>query len=228
MSSCPRVAVVCEGKTDRTVLAAFLDAILGDYDGPDMIQPSVDHRSPSGYEGDSGWKAVREWLRERAGVAAPLATWATVFAADVLIVQVDADVADDADVGCQRPCPPASDTVEALRQTVLEWAGVTKDRAGQRHVPPQVVLWIPSKAVEAWVWAALADKQLRDGLECRPRPASLLVPLKLTRKKGRDYGKDDSAYEARSAEMTANWPRVRKRCPEAARFERELLTALEA
>lgn len=109
-------------------------------------------------------------MRDRGGVEAG----GYLANTDILLVHVDGEVADDPEVACAKPCPPPSDTADALRQTVLSWmGGDTGD--------PRVVVAIPMKETEAWVVAALRPgEKLLQGtgeacFECRDKPSALLA-----------------------------------------------------
>ena len=135
-----RVALVCEGPTDRAILEAILDHYLGDYE-PMPIQP------PTGVVGGAagplggGWKGVRTWCQQEDP--------ATVLSnADLLIVQVDADIALDPANDCAQPCPPPTDTVRAVRALVQGWLGMDE-------LPGKLVLCVPSMASETWALVAL-------------------------------------------------------------------------
>ena len=149
---------------------------------------------------------------------------------DLLIIQVDADVAGtnycsgsirDAprnDLPCEKPCPPPNRTTDALRPVVLNWLGEFK-------CPPKVVLCTPSKNIEAWVVAAVWPNNSlvqRNDWECRPNPEAQLGNLP----KAKQFGKRPDDYEAKREEMRKAWPCVASRLTEAARFEREFLAAI--
>ena len=143
-----------------------------------------------------------------------------------LIIHVDADVADEDEIDCRTDCPPAGDTVDALRDVLLQWAG-------EEAVPDGVVLCIPSKSTEAWVLAALHPKSKFVGpaLECKDEPAALLVnrPEKLVRRRRGDsgYQKNRKAYEDAAPRIAEAWPFVCETCSQAARFATEMAASVE-
>ncbi|NCP29895.1 MAG: hypothetical protein GW911_09770 [Armatimonadetes bacterium] len=125
----------------------------------------------------------------------------------------------DAQLPCERPCPPAHDTTNALRSVVLSWCG-------EQAVPKRTVFCLPSKSTEAWVVAALFpdDKSMEGHIECWPRPESRLgqQPKKLRiRKSQRDY-KD------RVSDIEEAWSRLTEpgAIGKALRFQNELLAEL--
>ena len=149
---------------------------------------------------------------------------------DLLIVQVDADVAgmtyksgkiedDTGDLPCEKPCPPASDTTDALRLVVLRWMGETA-------TPSRLVLCTPSKSMEAWVMAALFPKNKvlsRSGWECHANPEAQLGQ----QPKRQRIKKRIEDYKAKESEFRATWPRVRRKLTEANRFSVDLLAAVD-
>ena len=236
MSDPVRVAFAVEGPTDAIVLEAILNALLSDIDFiPNRLQPekslAFDTSPPSGT--GVGWAGVYRWCRQSASegggsVSGSLA----LLNYDVLIVQVDADVASktydsasirnapDNDLPCEQPCPPPSRTTDALRAVVLNWLG-------ESDTPPQVVLSTPSKSLEAWVIAAVwPDNPLvqRDDWECRRNPGGQLAALPTARR----FRKHQDDYRRKQEEIENGWPAVAARLTEAGRFEREFLTAISA
>ena len=232
----PRFRVVCEGPTDFTVIKAVLSALLGQRFVVTLIQPEIPKFSGPAPDEDlgTGWQGVRNWCQQRANALRGLG--GDVNAApgrvpSVLIVHVDADIANKKGIGCEKPCPPPGPTADALRSVVLEWGGA-------QDVPAGVVLCVPSKKTEAWVFAALhpGDRLATRALECRKRPEALLInrPDRLVRRKRvqqagrakRTYDKDTDAYEAVASRIAAAWPDVCRICTQAQRFDDELREAL--
>ncbi len=84
---------------------------------------------------------------------------------DLLVIQVDASVASNPEINLEQPCPPASNTTNALRNLVVEWIG------GQ--VPEGVVVVVPSKTSDAWVCAAVVGGD--ELIECDPEPLERLA-----------------------------------------------------
>ncbi len=150
---------------------------------------------------------------------------------DLLIVQVDADVAgmtyesgkikdEIGDLPCEKPCPPASDTTDALRSVILRWMGETE-------VPDRFVLCTPSKSMEAWVMVALFPKNkvlARKGWECHANPEKQLG----VQPKKQRIGKRISDYKAKKPEFLAAWPRVKRKLTEANRFSVDFLAAIDS
>jgi len=223
----PQLRVVCEGDTDFIVLDAALSAVYGEHVAT-MVQPETSRFAGIAYtEMGSGWRGVRKWCEqardELGGLGARLELMAALSAVDALIVHVDADIADE--LGCRHPCPPASDTTDAVRLRVLEWAG-------EEAVPGGVELCMPAQSTETWVVAALApDSAFNDGdNECKDAEAFLCGrrgPKLVRRRSGsrKGYQKNTGAFQAVAPAIRASWPRVEATSSEAARFSEELRAA---
>ena len=168
-----RIALVAEGSTDQVIIEAALKAILPKPFILTLLQPE-----PTRPTMGSGWPGVFKWCRdfERRGHAM-LEDDPTLGLFDLIIIHLDADVADKsyADCGaavveaaaalpglpCFQPCPPASDTVNQLNSVLLAWLGI--QQPGHK-----TAFCIPSKASEAWLAAALLPNGhgLLNGIEC--------------------------------------------------------------
>ena len=236
MSEPLRVAVAVEGPTDAIALRAILNALLPDAEFVlQTLQPEASgafDSSPSGGTG-VGWGGVYRWCRQSASEGSGSVSGSSVLSNhDVLIVQVDSDVADktyssgsirDAprqDLPCEKPCPPPSRTTDALREVVLNWLG-------EPDTPPRVVLSTPSKNIEAWVVAAVwPDNSLvrRPNWECRSDPKDQLAQLPKVRR----FEKHEDDYKRKEKEIQNGWRNVSARLTEAGRFEREFLAAVTA
>lgn len=214
------VQVVCEGETDFIVIEAAMAALL-----PSrsivliMTQPDISETFKTLGENGGGWKGVRNWCQRVLpffGITAP---------PKALIIHVDADVADDADVNCAMACPPPAATTTLLRDFIVQnWC------AGS--VPDQTVFCTPSKNTEAWVLQALYpdDREVRAGIECRPKPETLLAGKsaaeKMVRQKNGKYKKDPKKYKEKLPAIAQQWHAVRSGCSEAERFSLDLVAKL--
>jgi hypothetical protein len=213
MSDTVAIRVVCEGPTDTLVIQSAVKA-LGVEVVITQIQPEDNSNLLGGFGG--GWKGVRGWCQSAVATKGLEVTLAN---ARALVVHVDADIAYDKEISCAKPCPPAQDTTDAVRATVLAWLGAApEDR--------RILLCVPAMATEAWVFCALfAKDRMTTGIECRREPAALLVPKKpkLVAKKGNRYIKDRVEYAQVFNQLVAGWqdpiPRL---CSEGARFLKEL------
>ena len=234
MSDPLRVAVAVEGPTDSIVLKAIVRSLLRTTDDFvfQTLQPegSVAFGSePVGRTG-GGWVGVYRWSRQSALEGGGLVSRSSALSHhDVVIVQVDADVAGktypsggvyDApreDLPCKQPCPPPSRTTNALRSVVLNWLG-------ELQCPPRLVLCTPSMSIEAWVLAAVwPDNHLvrQNDWECRANPEGQLGALPIARR----FRKRPNDYRRKQSAIRKAWPKVSERLTEAARFKTELSAA---
>lgn len=221
----PRIALVAEGDTDLVVIEAALKAILQRPFVLNLLQPE-----PSNPKLGTGWGGVFKWCREfRQRGADSIESDVTLKDYDLVIVHIDADVADKgyADCGpvvvaaaaglaalpCALPCPPPDDTVHAMEQVLLSWLGIRA--AGARSI-----LCIPSKATEAWLASAVLpdDHALLDGLECNLKLETHLGVLP----KDLRIRKAVRVYRERAGTITARWDAVKARCTQAALFDRRM------
>lgn len=236
MSEPLRVAVAVEGPTDAIVLHAILDSLLVNVEFEfQTLQP--EGSAAFGFspfeETGVGWVGVYRWSRQAALEGGGSVSGSSVLAYhDVLIMQVDADVAgktyssgsiQDApyqDLPCEKPCPPPKRTTNALRRVILNWLG-------EGQCPLGVVFCTPSKSMEAWVLAAIwPDGPVirRKDWECRGNPEEQLGALPRPRR----FKKRPEDYRSKQSEIAAEWPNVSARLAEAARFETEFRAALPA
>jgi hypothetical protein len=181
-----------------------------------------------------GWKGVRDWCGFEVAQLGGLAEVEVLENADILIIHIDADVADEDEVQCAQPCPPVEDTIDELRVVLLGWLG-------EQSIPEDVVFCIPSKSTEAWVLAALfpddavvlpcdPPPQAAQGpcLECRDDPASILIGKrpKLVKNASGRAKKITKMYEQQGSRLTTAWVGVRAVCTQAERFSLDVVSAL--
>ncbi len=232
MSDPLRVAVVCEGPTDKIVIEAAIAAVLEDQ--PFILRLLQPEESVGFGHIRGGWPGVYWWCsqaRTRAGGS--LRNDPLFLAYDLLILHLDAEVAgaDYAEAGivdpvndlpCVHPCPPAESSTNALRNVMVRWLG-------EPAVPPKTVFCTPSIMTEAWVLCALyrQDAAVTSGsLECFPRPDNALQAKSAQGRLITGGRKIVRMYQVRSAEITAEWNQVRIVCSEAERFSMEFSSAI--
>jgi hypothetical protein len=233
MSEPIRIGFVVEGPTDRVVLESVLSRLLGEREyEPVQLSPLLSDGFAALTAG--GWPQVYFWCRQTAEQAGGTVRNAPLFETfDVLIIQLDADVAeknyaDDQrivtalnDLPCDEPCPPASATTNALRSVMLGWMG-------EAGLPPRTVFCTPSKGIETWVLVALFPENqfsLDANVECHANAQAQLQCQKLPQRLIRGGKKEIQKYRERASDIAAAWPRVRQRCTEAERFSTEFLAA---
>jgi hypothetical protein len=232
MSSAVRIALVSEGITDYVVLKAAIESIL---DGRSFILTSLQPEGSVAFTGGGnagplggGWKGVYKWCLQSADRGGG------GFRHDLLVLHLDADVAGEDPANhaidpvpelvellpCEQPCPPASSTTDRLRAVMLSWLGETE-------TPPQTVLCTPSKSTEAWVMAACfpTDKEvMKESWECHPNPESRLGQ----QPKSNRFSKSQMDYEKQQPKLQSRWPAIVAKLSEAARFQHDFTTAVQA
>jgi hypothetical protein len=208
MSEPLRVALVCEGPTDKIVLAAILPGLLRRPVVVTMVQPMEEELGGGGALG-FGWRGVRRWCQEvRAGRLSTLEDWLSQ--TDLLIIHLDGDVAREPDVACARPCPPAEDTADALRAVLLNDLGLSAP-------PPGLLITTPMDATEAWLLPILRDVQTS---ECAADPAARFIGGE-PKLMNQSRKKQTARYRAASRDISAHWTRARG-LSQLDRLEREL------
>ncbi len=218
----PRVALIAEGPTDLIVIEAALKAILQRPFVLNQLQPE-----PTRPDMGGGWGGVFKWCQEfRRRGAASIEADPTLSHFDMVIVHLDADVADKcyADCGravelaaralqalpCAHPCPPPANTVAALEAVLLSWLGIAA-------TGPKSLFCIPSKASEAWLAAAVltAGHAMLEGLECNLNLETALSQLP----KPQRLKKALRDYRQRAVSIVAQWKQVKSHCTQAGLFE---------
>ncbi len=229
-----RVALICEGPADRAILEAVLDHYLDDFE-PLPIQPPKGVLGGDAGPFGGGWKGVRSWCRDVAAQGG-LHRVAVLENADILVIQVDADVTHDEKVDRAKPCPPPADTANEVRALVGEWLGVDT-------LPDKVVQCVPSMASETWALVALfprnsavvpCDPPRNDGqcVECRTdvkavlRRAGKHLRPKLVVSQSGELKNQAKGYQTVQERITKGWRTVLVTCGEARRFDAELQAAM--
>lgn len=223
-----RIALVAEGPTDQIIIEAALKAILPRSFVLTLLQPELTRPDVG-----SGWGGVLKWCRAFQGQGfASLEDDVTLGLFDVVIIHLDADVADKsyADCGeavqqaavdlpalpCSRPCPPPLDTVNQLRLLLQAWLGLNA-------VGGRTVFCIPSKASEVWLASAVLqlNHTLHLGIECNLKLENGLSQLP----KAQRIRKSTLAYRTYAHTITAKWEQVCQLCTQADVFHREVHSA---
>ena len=222
----PVVGIVAEGPTDVSVLRAVIEAVVGAEVEARLLQPEACDTYGNFGDRGPGWKGVRAWctqMRDEFGAVANFLGPGYGNEIDLLVVHIDADVASDSEIGCERPCPPAESTVEALDEIVLRWLGLA-----QRI--PSLVLAVPSRSMEAWVLAALASIEgvASPCSECNRNPKGFFDRnpwKKYTRTPQRRQRAKQECWEELATLVAREWPAVRK-LKLADRFEEHVRSGL--
>ena len=230
-----RAAIVCEGPADRAILEAVLDHYLEDYESRTVQPPTGVFGGDAGPFG-GGWTGVKSWCETVATTWGGVDQAAVLENTDLLVIQIDADVATEDEIERAQPCPPPSANANAVRALVLDWLEVGV-------VPNKVVLCIPCMASETWALVALwptdesvvpcdPPPQTGECVECRTDIKALLRKLgkglnpKLVVSQAGDLKNQARGYEAQQSQISIGWTKVLEICSEARRFDAELRAAL--
>ena len=234
MSDPLRVALVVEGPTDHIVIDAAMHAMLGRRRFIlTQLQPEGSLAfGPLG----GGWGGVYRWCVQQAREGSGrLSMNRMLDRFDILIIHVDADVADDTyaaanitprpvdlPLPCAQPCPPAAGTTNPLRAVILSWCG-------EAAPLERILLCVPSKSMEAWVVASLFPNDTAVisrtiPFECHPAPESRLGQ----QPKNVRFTKRQADYRAHSPRIRTEWQRIAGPggLEEAGRFRLEFLATV--
>jgi hypothetical protein len=215
--------VVTEGSRDFPIFEAVIKQLCPTVQDVKLIHPPGDELSARrwGDGGTTGWTGVRRWCRRWGPRLTRFMNYGEPL--DLLVIAVDATIAHNEAINLERPCPPASDTTDALRDLVVQWMGC--------QPPPNVIIVVPSKTPDAWVCAALMGGD--NLLECEPEPLEKLVSVQdlyppfgfrlKRRPDGRAKKPTSKQYRIHLApRVAAHFDQVRGICGEAERFAREV------
>jgi hypothetical protein len=210
-----RVGIVAEGKSEWFVLEEMMRALHPDIDfqriRPDFLVAGTPY----------GWRGVKAWCQEFGSRLETFMTGVQGKKLDLLVIHADCSMAHNE--GAARPCPPASDTAEALRKVVIhQWLGLAAQ-------PPFVLVTHPSKSTDAWVVASLEPpyKKLA-GIECDDAVENELVARHLLRKKDGEVKKPENKYRPLAEHAAKRLAEVCLSCSQAARFVDDFRAAASA
>ena len=237
MSNPVRVAFAVEGDTDFIIMQATIRSLLAGREFvPTLLQPQDSQVLQSGVAPTpDGWPGVYRWCQQTsAGLTGRFREDSLFQNHDILVVQVDADVAGTTyrsghindpvqDLPCNKPCPPPEATTNPLRNVILRWMN-------ENDLPPRTVICTPSKALETWILVALYPKEpvvKRGNVECKDSPENLLGAKPMTERLVRGGKKIVEKYEDRAETFAKAWPGVRAVCSEAERFSQDFLAVFQ-
>lgn len=229
MSEAISIGVIAEGPTDFIALQSILKAILGEQQPFTLtrIRPqktegllggSTDASQPLYTQ--KGWSGVHNWCQEISSI--PQAK--SLIMHQILILHLDVDVSgftyDSAGITprpdylalpCNRQCPPASDSADALINVAKSWLYPV--------TPSSHWIWCcPSHNMETWAYTAWNTQQARskNNLECAQD-----IPGRV-KKREREY------INRYAPSLEASWDEVRNLCPLAQRFTTDILLGVGA
>ena len=219
-----RIGLIAEGPTDTIIIEAALKAFLPTPFVLTQIQPEEDLSGDYGQLG-GGWGGVYRYFKMLNSMGNEPQNWPELF--DMMIVHLDADVAEKSyddygitndfqDLPCSKPCPPASDTTEALKQVANGWL--------EGPLPSNWVYCIPSKYSETWMVAALNEKQ-SEHIECDSNLITQLgsKPFKLVRYREGKLKKQSRKYREAASRITEKWHLVEQKCSLARVFREDVI-----
>jgi hypothetical protein len=217
------------------MLEEVISNFLGGQDFvPRYLQPemSLALRVINGEHG-RGWPGVCRWCLQMARQAGGRLSDHLLFDLnDLLVIQLDADVADfnysddniddpfpaDQTLPFAEPCPPPAATTDRLRSLVLRWLG-------EDSPPARTVFCTPSKALETWILVGLFPDNLlvrrQNHIECRENPETVLRGMPKERRLISGSHKHKDKYLELAPEFAEHWALVTERCTEARRFEED-------
>jgi hypothetical protein len=237
-----RIGIVVEGTTDRIVIESALNKIFAEHTYTLIqLQPELSDGLNKGGFGStgSGWGGVYQWCRQIVNMDIALADNLFLQKFDIIIIHLDADVAEKNyqnanianpvknDLPCVQPCPPANHTIQALEQVVLGWLNL------KEQFPHQFVMCIPSKCTEAWVAIALYgdDQNILVDIECQSNIENYLAQKpareRLIRNRSGQMKKITLKYSEKSGQITSQWDYITQKCNQADIFTKHILVMSE-
>ena len=210
-----RIGLVAEGPSEFAFMEALVTQVFG---GAEVRQIHPDATLVSAF--GNGWKGVRAWCRENGSRLETVMRGIEGDELDVLVVHADCSMAHNVDA--RHPCPPASNTADALQAVIItEWLGADE-------CPSNVVIMTPAQSTDTWffVGAGYGDNAAFDPLECSLAIEHELARLKHYRWKAGEVKKSRRASEHLASLTAAAWGTVVGKCREAERFSEALAAAL--
>ena len=201
-----RVGIIAEGKSEWLVLEAIMRQLQPDIEFV-RIRPDFTLASMSPF----GWKGVRAWCQEFGGKLEAFMRGVKGREIDLLVIHADCSMAHNEQA--DRPCPPASDTADALRKIVVSgWLKLATH-------PHFVLVTNPSKSTDAWVVAALEPPYRKlEVIECDEAVDNELVARGLLRMKNGKPQKSEPRYRPLAELVAQRLDTVQAHCLEAKRF----------
>jgi len=227
-----KIGLVVEGTTDSIIIEAALNSIFQDQTYT-MVQLQPEQSFNYGGFGctGSGWGGVYRWCRQVVEMNFSFSENPSLKKFDLIIIHLDADVAEktysDAnisnpirnDLPCALPCPPAKNTTKNLEQVLKKWLHLS-----EQDLKP-LVMCIPSKCSEAWLAVAFygqTDHHILIDIECKADIENYLAqkPARerfIRNRKGK-MKKITKKYTENSDQITNKWAYVVQQCVQAKQF----------
>jgi hypothetical protein len=214
--------VVSEGPTDFNVIINIIMKVIPGEHRFLPLQPDMSETVGLGASKklSYGWQGVLTWCESYAGRILDFMDDTKV---DVLIIQIDADIAREPDINCSKPCPQAEDTV-------LEIENIIKRNLRIDEFDKRIICCVPSDNTEAWALTAFDENNLHHGnlkyIECVHDPDEVLSkpPFNLIRRKDGKPKKNQISYSERLIPtIVEKWDYIRTHCTQAEKLHQNLL-----
>lgn len=243
-----QVGIVAEGHTDFIVIESILrnieNMILKPTDRRfhpiSLLQPIESDAFDGFGDTGSGWSGVYKWcIQSKEKGNGSVSQDREVRHFDLIIYHLDADVSsctyesgriqnDCSDLPCRMECPPAVDSVNALRTVLLGWMG-------EESLPTKSLICIPAHNIETWVTACLfpAEPIIQEpNIECTDHCVHFLSTqpssARLVRLKEGRYKKLSKRYSLKRQNISDGWPNAVSLLSEAQRFDNDTRIFLDA
>lgn len=221
-----RFGIVSEGPTDFDVITHIIMKVIPGNHKFLPIQPDLSETKGLGGQVDTkhsnGWKGVFSWCEASSSIMS-IYEFLSNSNIDILIVQVDADIARDAEVNCAKPCPQAEDTV-------IEIENIIKHKLNINSFDNNIICCVPSDSTEAWILTVLDSDKKYHGekryIECTREPDEILSkpPFRAIRRKEGKPKKNQVKYREELVPIIVqNWDYIRKYCTQAEKLHQNLL-----
>ena len=241
------IGIVCEGPRDYDMITSVIMSFMEQEYIFLPLQPNMEF----GMELGAGWKGVWHWCQTHSDHLAEFLSGITP-AIDLLIVQMDADVArcereaycetidiqcpaketerflsckTAIDGRCEIPLPPNMQCDGSVQSRVDYLTGLLAGYLRSSGTPP-IVITIPCDSTDAWILAAF-ESQMQQ-IEDFPSPWHFISKSKTyhgIRISG--HGKSRRTYLTLVEQVCRQWYQVTAACTQACVFERNVYAALQ-
>jgi len=203
-----------------------------------QLQPELSDGLNNGGFGStgSGWGGVYQWCRQMVNMDLALADNRFLQKFDIIIIHLDADVAEknysDAniknpnknDLPCVQACPPASPTIQALERVVLGWLNL------KEQLSHPFVMCIPSKCTEAIALYGADDPNILVDIECHSNIENYLAQKpareRLIRNRSGKMKKITQKYSEKSRQISSQWYYLTQKCNQAEKFTQQIVVMM--
>lgn len=204
------VGFVTEGPTDVVILEALLKHILPQPFVTSVLQPIGTAELGYGSKG-AGWQGVQRWCEEIANKMGYQNFLTGSNDYDLLILQIDMDVAREKGIDCYDSQQSIEQNVALFRQQICSWLQISEE-----DIKCPFIVTIPADNLEAWILAYL--EQDEQEIETIQKPDKLIARRPYKIKKSRiNY------MRVVAPELVQHWQLVKEKCSQAKKFEEDVL-----